>query len=86
VSAASRNKDKEMASYMKDHPGRYPDSFMRPWNGNGAFHRDLARQMGAVPNNSSKWFNSMRAGLALARLGLGSAGVPSELLADREAA
>lgn len=79
MSAASRNKDKEMASYMKQHPGRYPDSYMRPWQGHGAGLRAMARNMGKVPNNSSRWFVGMLGGVIAARLGYGSANVPDDL-------
>lgn len=80
MSAGSRTKDKEMASYMKQHPGRYPDSAMRPWNGEGAGYRALAKTMGSVSNNSSKWHVGMLGGVIAARLGLGSANVPGELI------
>jgi len=72
--------DKEMASYMKAHPGAYPDSAMRPWGGVGAGDRALAYQMGTVTNNTSKWHNAMLAGVIFARLGLGASGVPDDLV------
>lgn len=78
-------KDREMAKYMKLHPGRFPDSAVRPWQGDGAGIRAMARQMGAVPNDSSAWHNAMLAGVIFARLGLGSNGVPADLI-DRRAA
>lgn len=82
MSANSRNHDKEMAAYMKQHPGRYPDSATRPWSGNGSDLREMARTMGAGPNNSSKWQSGMLGGVLAARLGLGSSNVPAEFLGD----
>lgn len=86
VNAGRKAKDAAMAAYMKQHPGQYPDSVMRPWRGEGAGYRDMARQMGAVSNNTSRWFVAMLGGLAAARLGYGSSGVPSDLLNDKRAA
>jgi len=86
MSANSRTHDKEMAAYMKQHPGRYPDSAVRPWSGNGASVREMARTMGAVPNNTAKWDFGMLGGVLAARLGLGSSNIPAELINDRKAA
>jgi hypothetical protein len=72
-------KDRATASYMKAHPGSYPDSVMRPWQGEGSDKRALARQMGSVQNNTSKWQTAMLGGLLAARLGYGWSGVPREL-------
>lgn len=79
-------KDREMAKYMKAHPGRFPDSYMRPWQGEGAGMRAMARQMGAVPNDSAAWHHAMVSGVIFARLGLGSFGVPDDLLERKRAA
>lgn len=75
---AERNR--AMASYMKEHPGRYPDSTVRPWGGEGAGARAMAKTMGAVPNDSSKWQLGMLGGVLCARLGLGSSNIDAEYL------
>lgn len=75
-------KDRATASYMKDHPGQYPDSVTRPWRGNGADLRDLAKQMGSVQNNTSKWHAAMLGGVLAARLGFGWSGIPNDLRRD----
>jgi hypothetical protein len=73
-------KDQAMAAYMKAHPGAFPDSVMRPHGGCGAADRGLASQMGHVTNNTSKWQHAMLAGVIFYRLGMGSGGIPAELL------
>lgn len=73
-------KDAAMASYMKQHPGAFPDSAMRPWGGNGSDHRAMANAMGAVPNHTTKWDSGMLAGILAARLGYGNANIPAEFL------
>ena len=76
--AKSSEKDREAAKYMKAHPGRFPDSYMRPWPGNGAGIRQMAMTMGAVPNNTTIWDFGMLGGVLCARLGMGSANVADE--------
>lgn len=80
MSAASKERDRAMASYMKAHPGQYPDSVMRPWNGEGASTRAMTKTMGSVSNESSKWEAGMLGGVLAARLGLGDFGIPDELI------
>lgn len=75
-----------MAAYMKAHPGSFPDSVRRPWNGVGSADRDLAMKMGRVPNGGSTWDKGMLGGIIAARLGFGSYGVPAELLPVRRVA
>lgn len=83
---AVAERNREMAKYMKLHPGRYPDSSMRPWNGEGAGTRTLAKTMGAVPNESSKWQLGMLGGVIAARLGLGSSNIDAEYIRPKRAA
>ncbi len=73
-------KDAAMASYMKDHPGSFPDSVMRPWNGNGADLRNLSKTMGRVPNNTAKFDFGLLGGVLVARLTGSKFGIPDELL------
>jgi hypothetical protein len=87
MSVNSKERDRAMAAYMKQHPGRYPDSTMRPWGGEGAGHRALAKTMGAVPNEGSKWQIGMLGGVLCARLGLGSSNIdPAYLVVNKHAA
>lgn len=83
--AANKQKNEAMAAYMKAHPGQFPDSVRRPWQGNGADVRKLASTMGKAPP-SGKNDIGMLGGIIVARLGLGSFGIPDELLHDNRAA
>lgn len=80
---AERNR--AMASYMKEHPGRYPDSCTRPWQGEGAGARSMAKAMGGVSNNTSQWHHAMLAGVIFARLGMGDANIATEYLGSKAA-
>lgn len=86
MSNMKKQKDEEMAKYMKAHSSRFPDSVMRPWQGCGADDRARARSMGAVQNNTSRWQVAMMGGVLASRLGLGSYGIPADFVASREAA
>lgn len=75
AAAERRKRDVEMASYMKRFPNRFPDSAMRPWQGNGADLRKEANRMGRVLNNTSGFDIGMLGGYLCAKLGLGNYGV-----------
>jgi hypothetical protein len=78
-------KDAAMAAYMKKHPGSFPDSIMRPGQGEGKSLRALAATMGKSPP-TAKYDVGMVGGILAARLGYGTSGVPLEYLQRRDAA
>lgn len=61
--AKSSEKDRAAASYMKAHPGQFPDSTMRPGQGEGAAIRKMASQMSAAGHRTSKWDVGMFGGV-----------------------
>lgn len=73
MSAKSSRKEKDtaMASMMKENPGRFPDSVMRPHRGCGVGDRDLAKKMGRVSNNTTTFDRGMLGGHLCAILGMG---------------
>lgn len=83
MASMKKQKDEEMAKYMKAHPSRFPDSVMRPWQGCGADDRARARSMGSIQNNTSRWQVAMMGGVLASRLGLGSYGIPSDFVPGR---
>ena len=77
-SANRRAADAAMAARMKKNPNRYPDSARRPWLGNGAEYRKMPVE--TKRSEGSKFDFGFLGGVLCARLGLGSFGIPSELV------
>lgn len=73
-----RAKDAATAAMMKAHPGRYPDSAVRPWAGNGVEYRRMQVGVPARSDPRNDW--GLLGGVLCARLGMGSYGIPAELL------
>lgn len=81
AAAERKQKDQSMAQYMKDHPGQFPDSEMRPHNGCGSDARKMALSMGRVLEPSGAWYRGMLGGVIAHRAGLASKqGIPASLL------
>ena len=77
--ADRRAADAAMAARMKAHPSAFPDSAARPWQGNGAAYRKMA--VGGLRATSKSHHDfGLLGGLMCARLGMGSYGIPKELL------
>lgn len=80
--AQQRERSAAMASEMKKHPNRYPDSVRRPHPGCGSHDRIEAGKLGTSwkGRSSSTWERGMLGGVLAARAGYGSANIPDELL------
>lgn len=72
---ASKEQNSIMAKHMKDHPNQFPDSILRPWQGEGASARKLAKNMGRVPHDNAYFELGMVGGILAAKLGFGNHGV-----------
>lgn len=72
MSAQSKKKDAETAAMMKHFPNRYPDSTMRPGQGEGKSIRELARSFGTVPSTGKHYMLGMLGGVLADRLGFKS--------------
>jgi hypothetical protein len=78
--AQKKERDASMAKYMKDHPGQFPDSILRPGRGEGAGIRKFVGSMSTHGYHTGTYDRGMLGGVLVARLGLGSANIPEELL------